>query len=260
MYAPYIIVPMLYPPIKKLGQNFLISSKPVNDMVGSLDLTSEDVVVEIGPGLGVLTAKISDSGALIYAVEIDERFVSKLENMFLNNLRVKIVHSDVLEWLPTFETDEEFKILGSLPYYITSPILHTIVKMRKRPSACVLLTQNEVAKKISSKPPEASYLSTFVQTFFEVEYMKKVSRKVFRPIPKVDGGIVRLRKKESLINFDQIEKYEDFLHRGFSNPRKMLNKVFKKEMLESVSLDNKLRPQNVSVEKWVELFKKINSQ
>jgi len=249
----------MYEPVKNLGQNFLTDYTFVNKMVEALDLKGGDAVVEIGPGLGVLTERISrkliGSGSVIYAIELDERFVSKLESMFIHDLDLHVVHADILKWLPDFEFNNNYKIIGSLPYYITSPILHATIKLTKRPDIAVYLIQKEVAQKVCSHVPDACYLSTFVQTFFDVEYLGMVPRLKFTPEPKVDGGIIKLVKKDVEFSLSQIEKYEGFLHKAFKNPRKMLNKAFDKNVLTSVEINPSARPQEVSISKWLNLFR-----
>ena len=254
----------MYKPKKSLGQNFLLNKNISNSMVFSLDLDPKDVVVEIGAGLGAVTQKLTEQlfefGSKIYALEIDERFIPKLEQMFLNSLNVKVVHADVLEWLPKQEFEKDFKVLGSLPYYITSPILHTLVKLKKRPEKAVVLIQKEVAEKVSARAPDSSYLSVFMQTFFEVEYLKTVPRESFKPVPKVDGGVLLLDRKDVTDVFsdlDVVKRYEGFLHKGFSSPRKMLNKPFNKKELEVAGVDGKKRPQELGVSEWVGMFEKL---
>ena len=121
----------------------------------------------------------------------------------------------------------------------------------------IITLQKEVGERICAKAPDATYLSSFVQTFFEVEYLKTVPKTVFDPVPQVDGAVIKFSRREAPIPNDLIHKYEGFLHKGFSNPRKMLNKVFRKEELERVNVDATLRPQNVDWEKWVEMFKAL---
>jgi 16S rRNA (adenine1518-N6/adenine1519-N6)-dimethyltransferase len=248
----------MYKPIKKLGQNFLMDYKVVQEMVDALELGKKETIVEIGPGLGVLTdiliKSMDMSNSRVYAVEIDERFVKKLEQMFAEYLNVDIIEADVLRWLPDFETKEDFKILGSLPYYITSPIIHEIIRMKKRPKLCILLIQREVADKITDKAPDSSYLSVFVQTFFDVEYLGFVPRGAFKPEPRVDGGIIRFRLKDVDLDSNTLIHYEKFLHRGFRHPRKMLNKVFSDPELQMVGIDPQSRPQDLSANKWLEFF------
>lgn len=254
----------MYKPIKELGQNFLSDVAIVRPMIDALNIKSGDLIIEIGPGHGILTedlsSRISDTGSKLIAVEFDERFYQKLRSMFSHEKNVSIVHEDILKWLPSFDPQQDFKIIGSLPYYITSPIIHSIIKAKTMPPTCVLLIQKEVAQKICAQVPDSSYMSSFVQTFYNVEYLFEIPRTKFEPVPQVDGAVIRLIKKdpsEVSISSDLITKYEGFLHKGYSNPRKMLNKVFSKEELGSLNIDPSLRPQNLDFSDWSELFKKI---
>jgi 16S rRNA (adenine1518-N6/adenine1519-N6)-dimethyltransferase len=253
----------MYDPIKGLGQNFLTDYQIVHKMLDALEVSLNDKVVEIGPGLGILTEELSKKldrkDSLVYAVEIDERLWSKVNEMFLYQGNVIVVHEDILDWLKDFEPDYDFKILGSLPYYITSPILHSITKLKSRPSIAVLMIQKEVAEKIAAKAPNASYLSSFIQTFFKVSYVGTVSKDKFKPQPKVDGGIIKLIKKDIQMSSEILRKYEGFLHKAHKNRRKMLNKAFTKEQLELGGIDPKLRPQNLDAQEWLDFFNKLQS-
>jgi len=254
----------MYKPNKSLGQNFMLSDEIASYMVHSLNLASLDTVVEIGAGLGAVTQKLSenlfDVGSRIYAVEIDERFIPKLEEMFRETLNVTVITADILEWLPQQIFEKPYKVLGSLPYYITSPILHMLVKLYQRPEKAVLLIQKEVAENIVEKAPRASYISTFLQTFFEITYLKTVPKDFFTPVPKVDGAVISLEKKLTdgvFADLQVVEKYERFLHKGFSHPRKMLNKPFSKEELSKAGIDGNLRPHDLDTSVWVDMFKKL---
>lgn len=232
-------------------------------MVYALDLSPDDIVVEIGAGLGAVTQKLSEAlfeyGSKIHAVEIDERFIPKLEEMFRTTINVSVEHADILEWLPAQDFERDFKVLGSLPYYITSPILHMLVKLQKRPEKAVILVQKEVGEKVAAEAGEASYLSTFAQTFFDVTYLETVPRDVFSPAPKVDGAILVLDRKdvEDFEDLETVRRYEGFLHKGFSSPRKMLNKPFSPDELAKVGVVGSLRPQNLDVETWKKMFREL---
>ena len=252
----------MFEPIKELGQNFLLHKEVALKMVEALELSQNEVVVEIGPGLGFITELLSkvllDKKSMIYAVEIDDRFTSKLNVEFFHNENVLIVNEDVLKWLPGFNPKQEiFKIIGSLPYSITSPILHTIAKLPIRPSVSVFLIQKEVAQKITSKAPDSSFLSSFIQTFFSIESIGIVEKDKFNPIPKVDGAVTRLRKTSWDISFLDIKKYEGFLHKAYAHPRKMLNKMFTQDEIEKTGINPSLRAQNYNSEDWVNFFKKL---
>ena len=130
--------------------------------------------------------------------------------------------------------------------------------MKNRPTTAVLLIQKEVAEKIKSTAPNSSYMSSFTQTFFNVDYLGKVSAKDFWPVPEVDGGILKLSLKNIDIPSEFVRKYEGFLHRAYSNPRKMLNKVFKKDELEKGKIEPTLRAQNLDAEEWFNFYKVLN--
>ena len=248
----------MYEPVKSLGQNFLVDRSVVWDMVKALDIKTGDYIIEIGPGHGALTEVLGDivrdTETTVDAVEIDERFYEKLLGMYSHDKNIRLVNEDILRWLPRFYPDNDFKIIGSLPYYITSPIIHAIIHMKKRPKVSVLLIQKEVAEKIKSKIPDSSYMSCFVQTFFDVEYIGKVSKNRFKPEPKVDGGILKLTRKEGDVTSEFVYKYEGFLHKAFANPRKMLNKMFTKEELLKGNIDPTLRAQNLSADDWGKFY------
>ena len=249
----------MFEPIKRLGQNFLKDRLAIKKMVKALGVQDGEIIVEIGPGLGAITREILEAygnwDVEIKAVEIDLRFVDKLRSMFLDYMNIKIIESNIIDWLPTFDpVDKKFRVIGSLPYYITSPIIHNIIKMKSLPESCVLLIQKEVARKISSVAPDSSYMSSFVQSFFDVEYLMTVDKKEFAPSPEVDAGIIKLVKKQKITDVDA-NKYEHFLHKAYSNPRKMLNKVFYQDELNKADLNGSYRAQNYNAEDWLNAFR-----
>lgn len=243
----------------------MLSDELASLMVYSLDLDSADLVVEIGAGLGAVTQKLSEQlfelPSRIYAVEVDERFIPKLEEMFRTSLNVTVITADILTWLPQQSFEREFKVLGSLPFNITSPILHMLVKLSQKPEKSVLLVQKEVAENLVSLAPNSSYLSSFVQTFYDASYVRTVPKDVFTPIPKVEGAIVLLDRKAKTRDFLQdprvVNEYEKFLHRGFSHPQKMLNKVFSKQELAVTGINGNLRPHDLDVSVWLDMFEKL---
>lgn len=252
----------MYEAIKKLGQNFLIDITIAERMVQALDINPSDTVIEIGSGLGILTEVLAQEmekkDFKVYAVDIDKRFTERLENMFVEKEKLLVVESDILQWLPKFNEQGTIKVLGSLPFYITSPIVHSIVKMQNLPEKVVLLVQKEVGEKIAGSAPDTSYMSAFVQTFFDVTYTETISRGKFKPAPNVDGAVLTLTKKMQL-PIELIVRYEGFLHKGFSSPRKMLNKPFTKEELQLGNINPNLRPQNLTAAEWFAFFKILHN-
>lgn len=254
----------MFKPIKELGQNFLSDDGIIQQMVSALNYRGTEDLVEIGPGHGIITHKIahlvSDKPSTFISVEIDERFCAKLAEMFLDFPNVKIVCEDILDFLPKFTSAKNYKLIGSLPYYITSPILHKTIQTKKLPEICVFLIQKEVADRVCAQAPDSTYLSSFVQTFFTVEKLFEVPRKYFNPIPEVDGAVIRLTKKATVFGAKFKDKYEGFLHRMYAQPRKMLNKVLTAEEGVKLDLDLSLRAQNVNAEAWIKYFSLLNPE
>ncbi len=250
---------------KQLGQNFLNNPEVCKLMVELLEIKADETIIELGAGMGaVTTALLSQLGATNNAnlVEIDKRFIPHLTELIQTHQKpnTKIIQEDILQYLIKFSTSHTSKVIGAIPYYITSPIIHGIIRMEQQPTIAVLLIQKEVAEKISEKVPEASYLSTITQTFYNAELVANVDKSAFTPSPKVDSAILKLSvKNEIKLERDSLRKYEGFLHKAYSNPRKMLNKVFTSEELTKSKLDGSLRPQNISPEEWIEVFKCLQS-
>jgi len=243
--------------IKKLGQNFLRNKGIVKKMVGLLDIHSGYKVVEIGPGPGIFTEEIYKNLTEtneFYCVELDQRFVEALTNKYAFNSNVHIIYDDFLEWGRSTILEGETVVLGSIPYYITSPILHTLVKMLNKPLVVVLMVQKEVAEKVAEKKVKPNYLSTFVGTFYDIKYIDTVSRSQFSPVPNVDSAILKMTLKSVSQVIEDIHNYEEFLHGGFKFPKKMLNKVLEKDLLLNCGFTGNERPHDLNVEDWVKLY------
>jgi len=252
---------------KALGQNFLKDQTVARLMAESIDVEINDWVIEIGSGTGALTESLAlictSKQAHLTAVEFDIDLIPVLKSKIVENENVKIVNANILNLLDDFKIPENahLKIIGSLPYNITSPLLHRLVKTEPMPETCVFLIQKEVAQKICKQAPNSNYLSVFVQTFYTTEILKIVDKNLFSPVPKVDGAVIKLTRKPSdLISrlpwrTGDISRYEKFLHHAFSSPRKMLNKVFTKEELKKYRLDATKRPQNYDNEDYLRIFR-----
>lgn len=251
---------------KQLGQNFLNNPEVCKLMVELLEIKENETVIELGAGMGAVTEALLpqlNTTNTANLLEIDARFIPHLTELVQKQkqLHTSIVQEDILRYLAKFTESQTTKIIGAIPYYITSPILHEIIRMEKMPSIVVLLIQKEVAEKISEEVPETSYLSTITQTFYNTELVANVDKSAFTPSPKVDSAILKLSlKSEIKLERDSLRKYEGFLHKAYSNPRKMLNKVFTKEELTKANIDGTLRPQNLTPSDWVVAFNTLTTQ
>lgn len=249
--------------IKSLGQNFLKDKDLVKRMVSLLDIKTNFNVIEIGPGPGTFTTEIVkniDDTNNFYAIELDKRFANNLQDKYKNTTNIHILNENFLDWARLIELTGTNILLGSIPYYITSPIIHTIIKMYNPPISVILMVQKEVAEKIAEKKVKPNYFSTFVKTFYDVNYIETVSRNVFTPVPNVDSAVIKLNLKQDTFGIKDIQKYENFLHMGFKHQKKMLNKSFKIELLEKIGLTGNERPHNLDVPTWINIYKELYNE
>jgi len=233
-------------PIKELGQNFLRNDDAIKKIVKLLDISENDFILEIGPGEGVLTKVCLDNDKKfkLIALDIDPRSVEELNK--INDPRFEIRLGNFLE-----QKIPASKILGAIPYNITSPILHKIIYYEELPKKVVLVIQKEVAEKLTDK--KGSYLKDFINFYYETNYEFTISKEDFYPVPKVDSAVISLDLKEVTPNFDK-NKLSSFLHKVFRSPRKKINKVFSKQHLTNLDIDENKRPEDLSLEELQILF------
>lgn len=245
---------------KELGQNFLKNPSTVELMVEVLHPEKTDVVLEIGPGGGAVTSKLAPKVGNVLAVEFDRDLIPVLQKTLNGVTNVEIINQDILEFLSPPKTEKPVttfsKIIGSLPYQITSPLLHLLVKTPSWKRA-VILIQKEVAEKITAKPPKANYLASFLGKFGKSELVKVVPKNYFFPEPKVDGAVVVLEKYARESAPSEVENWSRFLHQGFRFPKKMINKAFEKDDLLKSGIDPRRRPGTLLTEEWERLYNNL---
>lgn len=260
-------------PKKSLGQHFLVSQKVLWDFLTAAELSKDDLVIEIGAGLGIITRELAEKVKKVIAVEIDSRLCNVLsENLGKKGLtNLQIVNQDFLNFhfndIYHYSRESErnkrienFKIVGSIPYQITSPLLHKLLFSKIKPSLVVLIIQKEVAQKITARPPKASYLSNLVQCFGEATIVgKPINPAAFWPPPKVQSAILKIKTQNSLSDLKDVnmEEFCQFLHRGFSHPRKMLKKIFPEAILIRADISPTLRAGNLTLTQWQKLFRGV---
>lgn len=252
---------------KSLGQNFLNSPKIVSDIVSAGKVSEEDVVLEIGPGEGVMTELLVKVAKKVIVVEKDHRLIPFLQEKFkeeLANNKLEIIEADILETDTEKILMGEYKVIANIPYYITGQIIRKFLETENKPISMTLLVQKEVAERIIARDKKESLLSLSVKAYGEPKLIRTVGRGAFTPAPNVDSAVINIENISSN-NFLEI-KQEDFfkvLHSGFAHKRKQLlpnlandyDKDKVKEVFEKINLDLKSRAEDLPLEIWIKLTK-----
>ena len=258
---------MFFKPKKYLGQNFLKKTKSqeiIKEIIKAANLQKQDTILEIGPGFGILTKKLAQKAKKVIAVEKDERLTCHLKEVFKNISNLQIVSGDVLKFKLKNHNlkSKNYKIVGNIPYSITSPLIRKFLSAKIKPKLMILMVQKEVGERILGKNKE-SFLSNFVKFYGKPEILKNVSRETFWPKPKVDGAILKIDDiQKKYKNIDE-KKFFEFLHLGFSQPRKQiknnLNKIFQEKtdkVLKKCKIDPQKRPEDLKLDDWIKIFNK----
>jgi len=221
---------------KSLGQNFLTDGNIVEQIVESCGAGEDDLIVEIGPGIGVLTAEAAQAAGKVVAVEIDKNLIPILKETLAEYPNVTVVNRDILKTDVTQLIEDHkmiggrpargVKIVGNLPYYITTPIIMKLLEENVPCDSITIMLQKEVAQRIEAAPGSKTYgaLSVAVQFYCEVTYVTTVPKEVFHPQPKVDSAVIRLdRRKERPVELLDEALFFEVVKSGFGQRRKTLH-------------------------------------
>jgi 16S rRNA (adenine1518-N6/adenine1519-N6)-dimethyltransferase len=253
-----------------LSQNFLIDPDVLDAIVELAEPTPGRRVLEIGPGLGILTGALLDAGAIVTAIEIDRGLSELLRDRFAAPIadgRLTLIEDNALDLDLAGTVERPHDIVANLPYHITSPILHRLLGAPARPERLVLMLQREVAERITAAPGGLSYLAVFVQYHAAARLAVRVPSTAFEPAPKVDSAVVVLEPYPPG-RWSPAPEVEDELWRlvqaSFRERRKMLHNVLTRQLrvppdqvlaaLAAAGIAPDRRPQTVSVEEWLRLL------
>lgn len=250
-------------PRKSLSQNFLTDADALDAIVTAAELAPGDRVVEIGPGLGVLTRRLLAAGASVLAVELDARLAEYLRRELYGVDRFELIEADALSLHPRELFDgEPFKVVANIPYHITSPLLHAFLGAERPPELTVLLVQLEVAERVAAPPGQMSYLSVFVQNVTSAEVVARVPAAAFEPAPDVDSAVLRLRRRDAPVvpPGEVREAFHRVVQAGFRQRRKQVHNGLSRELpvdravveeaLAACGVDSERRPQTLTVDEW----------
>ena len=240
---------------KYLGQHFLKNKKILEEMTRAAEVSKQDIVLEVGPGLGSLTEILAERAGKIIAVEKDHDLISVLREKFLEHKNVEIIEGDILAKAvkpPSGGlTAKSYKIVANIPYYITSRFLRLFLSETKfRPKLMVLMVQKEVAERICARPPQMNLLALSVQAYAKPEIIRYVSKNFFSPPPKVDSAIIKITLRRPTSKSERILALAKL---AFQQKRKMLRSSIGKKIKLPKNYQN-ARPENLSLKDWSEIL------
>jgi 16S rRNA (adenine1518-N6/adenine1519-N6)-dimethyltransferase len=263
---------------KSLGQHFLVDQEVLEKVASAAGLTPEDIVIEVGPGLGILTKELAKQAGFVIAVELDDRLAAilKQELVAINNLVV--VNKDILNVslaslleeqrveLPVLKEEPfSYKVVANLPYYITSAVLRHFLEASLKPRLMVVMIQKEVAETIVAEPGNMSLLSVSVQFYGKPEIVSYVPAESFYPAPEVDSAILRVKiYPRPIIAVDDIDDFFGLVRAGFCAPRKQLANSLAQglglpkpealSLLDRADIIYRRRAETLSIEEWQRLW------
>ena len=243
---------------KKLGQNFLIKRGIVDEIVHAAELTPGEPVLEVGPGIGTLTQGLAQSGADVTAIELDRRLLEVLDTTLAPYDNVRIVHGDVLKLdVPTIMNHKPFKVVANLPYYITTPIIMSLLESKLPIERLVVMVQKEVALRMVAKPGTKDYgaLSVAVQYYTEPDIVLDVPPKSFLPAPAVTSSVIRcvLLDKPPVDVIDE-KLFFRVVKAGFAQRRKTFANTMKTTGLSKDRIEELLAKANIDGQRRGETF------
>lgn len=262
---------------KRLGQNFLVDGEVIQDIIEFANISPDDTIVEIGPGVGFVTEQLVKYAKKVIVIELDEEAIEELKKLDAPNL--EIIHNDVLKTDLSSLTEDKFKVVANIPYYITSPIIAHLLgeiddlnnKNRNKIKDIILMVQEEVARRMVATPDSAGkqygLLTILSQFWADVKILRLVGRKSFYPAPKVNSALVKLDvRTEPKLKLSDYSYFRRVIKAGFAQRRKnikncLLNSSFLKEhiskALSNLGIDENIRGEKLSIEKFGELSEEL---
>jgi len=264
---------------KSLGQHFLVDRDKLHHIISAAELSQEDTVVEVGPGLGILTKELAQQVRRVIAVEADAKLASALGDIVGTSSNIRVINSDILQTDPAFLlassgielSDSAYKVVANIPYYITSPILRHFLESSPKPSLMVLMVQKEVGEAIVAQPGGMSILSISIQLYGKPTVVDYVPARSFYPSPKVDSAILQIRLYEKpLVCVSNTDKFFEVVRAGFSAPRKQLRNSLAQgldilpqesaDLIEGAEIDPRRRAETLNLEEWARIYEVVTGR
>jgi len=259
---------------KGLGQHFLINSGVLKNITEAAELSTSDIVLEVGPGLGVLTRELVRAAGWVIAVELDSNMAEILKNLFTDLPNISIINRDILEvdplelitgekakFPPELQSQREYKVVANLPYYITAPVIRHFCEAKLKPSLMVIMVQKEVAQSIVAQPGEMSILAVSVQFYGHPRIAGYVPAGNFYPAPKVDSAILKISlSPQPIVPVISEEGFFRIVRAGFSSARKQIVNSLSRglelpkqkvlSLLDKAEISPQKRAEDLSLEEW----------
>jgi 16S rRNA (adenine1518-N6/adenine1519-N6)-dimethyltransferase len=256
-------------PNKAFGQNFLIDRTVLDSIVQAAEITSEDTLLEVGAGTGVLTRELAQQAKRVVAVELERDMLTLLADTTRMYKNVELVARDLLFFNPTdFFGQTAYKLVANLPYYITAPTFRHFLESANPPRLLVVMVQWEVAQRIIAEPGDLSLLGISIQFYGKPEIIARVPAKAFYPAPKVDSAILRVNVYDHVpLTLAERDRFFKVVKAGFSEKRKQIHNSlthglhYKNEQirlwLQKAQIEASRRAETLSIEEWINLWKAI---
>lgn len=253
-------------PARSKGQNFLLDAEVVERIAGAADIGRGDLVLEIGPGLGILTEALLRRGAAVTAIELDDRLAPRLEAHFGAEQRFRLIHGDATAIDPSdiFEPGQAYRIVANLPYGVATVIIRHYLESDQPPETLIVMVQKEVAERMTAPQGDLSLLTLAIQLYTEPDYLFTVPKESFHPAPKVTSAVVRLRVRRDIpIDAPARDRLFTLATIAFQQKRKTLlnslsrglgfDKADLSTRLDAIGIDGSQRPQALSFDAWLRL-------
>ena len=258
---------------KALGQHFLIDEEILPLITSAAELNNSDVVIEVGPGLGVLTRELARQAGQVVAVELDDKLAAILKQTLSSLENIAIVNQDILQVDPQALLPEGagYKVVANLPYYITAPVLRHFLEARLKPRTMIVMVQKEVAENIVAEPGKRSLLSISVQLYGNPRIVSLVPARSFYPPPKVDSAILRIDLyPQPAVAVTDEKSFFNVVRAGFTASRKQLANSLAQglelpkaevlPLLEKAGIAPQRRAETLTLEEWAQLWRVIQSR
>jgi 16S rRNA (adenine1518-N6/adenine1519-N6)-dimethyltransferase len=251
---------------KRLGQHFLIDRSVLEKIISAAELALSDTVIEVGPGLGILTSELIKKAGKVITIEVDPKLASSLQKRLSKFTNLTVLNADILQIDPSEFIDRKgnYKVVANLPYYIAAPILRHFLEASPKPSLMVVMVQKEVGQSIAAAPGDMSILGISVQLYGKPTIVDYVPAQSFYPQPKVDSVIVRIDVyTRPAVDVKDTARFFEVAKAGFSAPRKQIRNSLAlglqltlaetEELLEKAGIKSQRRPETLSLNEWAKL-------